>query len=214
MLTETLGPRSGRNPKHYAQMTLGAVMATLIELGKVDDEDQFSEQFVNPVAERVGKGESGDALFLKYVETRGEPSSEGASQLKDSCSIVIAFCIQAIWAYDDGNTASAWTYAADGLALAGAVRSVPIVRGEAISVQKRNGSVGAATKLAKDQKQHAKAEARKLWQARRLGMHPKLRTQEQFATEVMRRWPILTSSKVICGWCTKWNKETKSQPST
>ena len=70
---------------------------------------------------------------------------------------------------------------------------------------------GAAARLAKDPtaraKQQAKGETRKLWHERRLGKHPKLRTNEQFATEAMRRWPVLTSSKVICGWCTKWNKE-------
>jgi hypothetical protein len=214
MLTDALGPRIDRTPKHYAQMALGAVMGALMELGEVHNEDQFSQEFVDPVAERVGKGEGGDAFYFAFAEAKRASGGEHPNALRASCSIAIAYCIQAIWAYEDGETASAWTYVADGLMAAGAVRSVPLVRGEAISVQKRNGYVGAAEKLAKDQKQQAKAEAKKLWQERRLGGHPKLRTQEQFATEVMRRWPILTSSKVICGWCTKWNKEAKSQPST
>lgn len=58
-------------------------------------------------------------------------------------------------------------------------------------------------------KSAAKAEALKLWNERRAGKHPRLRTNEQFATECMRRWPVLTSSAVITGWCTKWNKQVK-----
>ncbi|MGH3711011.1 MAG: hypothetical protein ACRDRQ_23560 [Pseudonocardiaceae bacterium] len=69
----------------------------------------------------------------------------------------------------------------------------------------------AFAKLSNDPRQLAKAEARNLWQERRAGKHPKLRTNEQFATECIRRWPVLRSSKVICGWCTKWNKEAKDQ---
>lgn len=64
-------------------------------------------------------------------------------------------------------------------------------------------------KLARDPKQAAKAEAFKLWQARRAGKHPTLRTNEQFATECQSRWPVLTSAKNILGWCTQWNKDAK-----
>ena len=56
----------------------------------------------------------------------------------------------------------------------------------------------------------AKQMAFALWRERRAGKHPRLRTNEQFATEVMRRWPMLTSSKVVCGWCTDWEKEAKT----
>jgi len=75
---------------------------------------------------------------------------------------------------------------------------------------------GAAAKLARDPKQVAKAEAFKLWKERHAGKHPKLRANEQFAAECMRRWPVLTSSKVILGWCTEWNKQAKreSQPAS
>ncbi|MFC5526140.1 hypothetical protein ACFPPA_10335 [Rhodanobacter ginsengisoli] len=72
-------------------------------------------------------------------------------------------------------------------------------------------SRGATKKLASDVKQAAKAEALKLWQTRRAGQHKQLRTNEQFATETMRRWPVLTSSKVICGWCTAWEKEARTK---
>ncbi|WP_045760782.1 hypothetical protein [Xanthomonas albilineans] len=70
---------------------------------------------------------------------------------------------------------------------------------------------GAAAKLANDRdgKQAAKAAALELWKERHAGKHPTLRTVEQFAIEVMRRWPVLTSSKVICGWSTKWSKSVR-----
>jgi hypothetical protein len=67
----------------------------------------------------------------------------------------------------------------------------------------------AAMRLERDPKQAAKAQSRKLWHERRAGKHPSLRTNEQFAAECMRRWPILTSGKVILGWCTDWNKAAK-----
>lgn len=56
----------------------------------------------------------------------------------------------------------------------------------------------------------AKAAALALWKERAAGKHPKLRTVEQYATEVMYRWPILQSSKVICGWSAKWTKQVKA----
>lgn len=60
-------------------------------------------------------------------------------------------------------------------------------------------------------KAEAKAEAKKLWQERRDGKHPKLRTNEQFAIECMRHWPVLTSSQVICRWCAQWGKDAKAK---
>ena len=57
----------------------------------------------------------------------------------------------------------------------------------------------------------AKIEAFKLWQRRHQGQEPRLRTVEQFATEVMKRWPVLTSPKVICGWSTHWTKAEKER---
>lgn len=68
----------------------------------------------------------------------------------------------------------------------------------------------------KDPRQAAKDESFKLWQERHAGKHPKLRTNEQFAAECMRRWPVLTNAKVILGWCTEWNKQVKrkSQPAS
>ncbi len=57
-----------------------------------------------------------------------------------------------------------------------------------------------------DGKQAAKSGALELWKERNAGGHPKLRTVEQFATEVMQRWPVLTSSNVIRRWSAEWSK--------
>jgi hypothetical protein len=84
-------------------------------------------------------------------------------------------------------------------------------RREQAIVRKVRARDAAMVKLARDPKQAAKAEAFKLWQERHAGKHPKLRTNEQFAGECMDRWPVLTSVKVICGWCTDWTKAAKSQ---
>lgn len=76
---------------------------------------------------------------------------------------------------------------------------------------KRVDAVSKAKKRhAVDPKRRAKESALALWIERREGKHPKLRTTEQFAMEVMRRWPILVSSKVICGWSADWNKAVKA----
>ena len=69
----------------------------------------------------------------------------------------------------------------------------------------------AAAKLARDPKQAVKVEVFAMWQERHAGKHPRLRTNEQFATECMHRWPSLASVKVICGWCTEWTRAAKSQ---
>lgn len=69
----------------------------------------------------------------------------------------------------------------------------------------------AERKLAKDPKQAAKDEAKKLWLERRAGKHPDLRWNWQFAAECVRRWPVLTSPDTIKGWCTKWEKEARPE---
>lgn len=75
-------------------------------------------------------------------------------------------------------------------------------------IAKENGRKAHANSA----KSAAKAEALKLWNERRAGKHPKLRTNEQFATECMRRWPVLKSAKVVLGWCTTWNKQASRKP--
>ena len=85
----------------------------------------------------------------------------------------------------------------------------------------RKGSAGVAAERAqlggiarhlKAPQHAAKQKAFQFWLERRAGKHPKLRTNEQFAAECMRRWPVLTSAKVILGWCTEWNKQAKRKP--
>ena len=77
-----------------------------------------------------------------------------------------------------------------------------------------NAAKGGSGKIAKNPEAAAKAAAKaaalELWKERHAGKHPKLGTVEQYATEVMRRWPLLTSAKVICGWSAKWTKQVRA----
>lgn len=101
-------------------------------------------------------------------------------------------------------------------AIARAAMLFGVVAGDKLSEKDRfalmnKARAGAAAKLKNDPKQRAKAAALRLWQERHAGKHPHLRTNEQFAMEVLRRYPVLTSSSVICGWCAMWTREAKSQ---
>lgn len=69
---------------------------------------------------------------------------------------------------------------------------------------------GGNKRAANDPRQEAKAKAFELWKERRAGKHPKLSTNVQFAIECMRRWEVLKSQSVICGWCTAWEKEARN----
>lgn len=61
-------------------------------------------------------------------------------------------------------------------------------------------------------KQAAKAAALDLWKERHAGLHKQeLRTVEQFANEVMKRWPVLKSHKVICKWSADWTKQVSAK---
>lgn len=68
---------------------------------------------------------------------------------------------------------------------------------------------GGLARKARDPKQAAKSKVLELWKDWQAGRHPKLRTREQFAIEVMRRWPVLKSPRVICGWSAQWSKAVK-----
>lgn len=78
------------------------------------------------------------------------------------------------------------------------------------------GYLSSQVQLARSPKQNAKRDVFHLWQERREGKHPKLGTNEQFAIECTRRWPVLKNLGTILGWCTAWNKEAtrKSQPAS
>jgi hypothetical protein len=73
---------------------------------------------------------------------------------------------------------------------------------------------GGRQKLLKNPDAKAKADAKaaalELWKEWQHAKHPNLRRVQDFATEVMRRWPILTNAKVIEGWSAKWTKQTKA----
>lgn len=71
---------------------------------------------------------------------------------------------------------------------------------------------GAAARLANDRdgKQAAKRQAHILWKEWKAGKHKKIRTVEQFAMEVMRRYPMLRSANVIRKWSTAWARELNS----
>lgn len=61
-----------------------------------------------------------------------------------------------------------------------------------------------------DGKQAAKAAALQLWIERHNGKHPKLRTVEQFAMEVMRRWPVLENIGSIKRWSSEWTAQVRA----
>lgn len=69
----------------------------------------------------------------------------------------------------------------------------------------------ASARHAKDPKQAAKAAARALWVEWQEGNHPKLRTDSQYAQEVMRRWPVLVNEKTITQWSTAWRKQAREE---
>lgn len=66
---------------------------------------------------------------------------------------------------------------------------------------------GARSRHSNDPKQEAKLLARNLWEEREQGLHAGLRTDEQFAMEVMRRWPVLGSGATIVKWSSAWRRE-------
>lgn len=76
--------------------------------------------------------------------------------------------------------------------------------------QRAYRSLGGQTKRDNSVKTHAKVEAKLFWNDWKAAKHPKIRTTEQFAQEVMKKWPCLTSAQVICKWSAQWTKESKT----
>jgi hypothetical protein len=68
---------------------------------------------------------------------------------------------------------------------------------------------GAAARHAADPVQVAKCAAYEFWNERETGNHPRLRTEEQFAMEALRRWPVLTSAETVKKWSAQWRREKK-----
>jgi hypothetical protein len=74
----------------------------------------------------------------------------------------------------------------------------------------KQAKAGAAGRVSKNPVSAVKPKVFAFWKEREDGLHPKLRTNEKFAMECMRRWPELNSIKVITGWCTQWSKDKKN----
>lgn len=82
-----------------------------------------------------------------------------------------------------------------------------------VEKNKSDRKKGALKRHANDEKQGAKVEVRKFWDEWKQGRHKRIRTVEQFATETLRKWPVLTSANVIRRWSAQWTKETRpAQP--
>ncbi|MGV0954245.1 MAG: hypothetical protein ACOYBR_08030 [Fluviibacter sp.] len=94
------------------------------------------------------------------------------------------------------------------------LQDTPII-GRAIDAGKRHvkrqrAQTGAAAKHATDPKQEAKAGCRKEWDAWQSGEQV-FTGKESFARYCLEEYPVLTSSKVITGWCREWEKEAQNQ---
>ena len=85
---------------------------------------------------------------------------------------------------------------------------------KAADIRASVGRRGGIAKQMKNPHARAQSEAKKkalgLWEERHEGMHPNLRTVEQWAVEVIRRWPVLTSIAVVKRWSTEWTKQVKA----
>ncbi|MBD9537310.1 hypothetical protein IB227_15785 [Stenotrophomonas sp. STM01] len=89
----------------------------------------------------------------------------------------------------------------------GLIRTEPSMTSAEVRSAGARHAAKAKVKLDKDGKQAAKAQAKELWKEWKGGRHPKLRTTEHFATEVMRRWPVLKNAETIRKWSAAWRKE-------
>lgn len=77
--------------------------------------------------------------------------------------------------------------------------------------RRANAKHAAKARLANDPKQQAKALTKQFWLDWKAGKHPSIRTVERFATEAMRRTPILESANVIRRWSADWGRELKQE---
>lgn len=83
----------------------------------------------------------------------------------------------------------------------------------ASDVPSENARKGGLAKLEKNpaarEKAAAIAESKVLWQERETGKHKKLRTEDQFAMEVAKRWPVIASISAIKKRSSRWRREAK-----
>jgi len=218
-------PRAIREPADYVGQITDSVCDSLTKLGRVSDATDFENNFFQPIMELFKLGWTADCQWAAIQDPatleaalRANPKSAAlrppGAKLDASrawATLALLFCIQAAAAENAGDVTTAWTFAVDARFAADAVIS-QITDHEMVALHKRGmAKRGAAARLERSPQQVAKAEAKKLWKERHEGKHPKLRTNEQFATECMDRWPALKSAKVILGWCTKWGKEARQK---
>jgi len=216
-------PRATRTPADYVCQITDSVCDSLTKLGRVTDATDFENNFFQPIMELFKLGWTADCQWTAIEDPaalnaalRANPKAaalipQGAKlELSRAwATLALLFCTQAMVAENTGDTTTAWTNVIDARFAADAVIS-QITDREMIALHKHGmAKRGAAARLERSPKQVAKAEAKKFWKDRHDGKHPKLRTNEQFAMECMRRWPALTSTKVILGWCTAWGKEAR-----
>ena len=158
-----------------------------------------------------------DAMAREYLESAGffaKTRCIGGEDAGRCLVLAVAYCVKARAVWCDGDPAGAWAHAAAAARWHGAFGALYLVacheEAQKVEFRKEFARAAAKARIAGDPKTAAKAEALALWIERKNGKHPRLGTVEQFATEVMRRWPVLTSSKVICGWSTEWEKQVKA----
>lgn len=89
-------------------------------------------------------------------------------------------------------------------------RAIELAGAIPAAVTSTAASARARAKHKNSPKRTAKEGALELWKERHAGKRPDLRRVQDFATEVMRRWPVLTNAKTIEGWSAKWSKEAKA----
>lgn len=230
MIDEHEKSRSERTPQEYASQILASISHSLIELRFFSREDEYIRAMFNHAVYMHAKhGIGGSEVYAAFTDGGFErirtiisdkgivPEEQRLPSIPDIRMfwglVATAYCIEAMAAHNAGHVTEAWTYVVDARFAADALISqqtdIEMIKLDRTGNAKRM----VAAKLAKDPVQAAKAKAYKLWLERHAGKHPNLRTNEQFAMECMRRWPVLTSSKVITGWCTEWNKAAKKTQS-
>jgi hypothetical protein len=208
-LDEHEKPRNERVPDDYANQILNSVVDSLVKLGRVKDEEEFKLTFFNVVVEMFAThGITADLIEEKIFSGELKPPGKFVDNRTAWAAMACAHCVEVFKATKSGDITSAWTHAMDARFAADALISQLLDLEAAVSARRSVGKVAASVKLANDPVQAAKTDAKKLWQERRDGKHPKLRTNDLFAAEAVRRWPVLKIGTVL-KWCTAWEKEAK-----
>ena len=163
------------------------------------------------------KQQADDEAFRAYCDRRLERLKSWAMK-QDQEELAESFALAALLAIERKKTQNTMRrgldlHAGNKQELEAALRAqraVALEYAREVLDNRQARRLGAKRRLENDPKQMAKAGALQLWLERHEGRHPRLRTVEQYAIEVMRRWPVLTSSKVITGWSAQWSKDVRA----